>query len=157
MTAPVINLKGICDALALRFVAATIGTPSGASAMRGATGQTPKAITAFPYTFIEVQSGSIVANQRWEHHIALDSVTVFSKRTGTTQRPEADRQRWLPYLIHATVDQMKLGLGAQAGYEVKSAFPTGWEWDEIEVAGEELYGIRVHWDIWVYETVSLTP
>jgi len=157
MSSPVIDLKGICDALAARFVSGTIGTPSGAPAMRGSTGQVPKAITALPYTFLEVQNGSVIANMRWEHTIQIDSVTLFGKRSGTTQRPEADRQRWLPYLLHATVDKVKLGI-APGAYEVAKALPDGgWEWDEVDVGGETYWGVRVHWNVYVYETVSLTP
>jgi hypothetical protein len=46
-------------------------------------------------------------------------------------RVETQRQLWLPYLLHATVDQLKIGLGGATGYSVDKAIPTGWEWDRV--------------------------
>jgi hypothetical protein len=69
---------------------------------------------------------------------------------------EAQRQLWLPYLLHASVDQVKLTLGGATGYSVDKAVPTGWEWAEYNVAGDGYDAIIVHWTVYVTETVSLT-
>lgn len=158
MTAPVIDLVGICNALAARFVAATLGTPSGETAIRKSYSEPPKAIAALPAHLLEVQDGTVVANNRWDHVINIDGLLLLAKRPGDPARVEASRRKWLPFLLHATVHQWKLGIGAQAGYEVAKAQPDGgWEWTEYEVGGVEYDAIRVRWKVYLYETVSLTP
>lgn len=152
-----IDLKLICDDLALRFVAATIGTPSGADAMRGASGQMPKQVAVTPYTYIEPTDGSVVANDRWEHTISLDSVTLFGKRPGDPVRVEKQRQAWLGYLLAATEGKLKLGVTGQTNWELAKAIPTTWKWDEVDVGAETHDAIRVTWLISVYETVNLVP
>lgn len=156
MTSPAIDFEAVCDALAARFVAATVGTPSGQTSIRKSYSETPKAIAALPAHYLEVREGSIVANSRWEHEISVDGVLVIAKRPGDTARTETIRRKWLPYLLHATVDALKLGI-APGAYEVAKALPSGWEWDEVEVGGTEYDAIRVHWTLYLYETVSLTP
>lgn len=159
MTIPTIDLRAICAAFALRFVAATIGTPTGVSsgAMRGSEGTQPKSIPQTPYHYLEVLDGEVVANSQWNHTINVDGVFILGKRPGDPERVDADRQRWLPYLLHATVDQLKLGIGAQVGYTLDKAIPTGWEFTEEEIGATKYDAIRVHWQLWITETVSLTP
>lgn len=158
MSTPTLNLKAICDNLALRFVAATIGTPSGASAMRGSYAQQPKGIAATPFHYLEVQDGTVTANPgQWKHEISIDGVFVLSKRPGDPARVDTQRQRWLPYLLHATVDQLKIGLGGAAGYTVDKVIPTTWEFETVVIGDEEFDAIRVHWTVFVTENVSLTP
>lgn len=158
MSTPVIDFAAICTALAARFVAATLGTPTGASAMRASYAKPPKNVPATPAHLLETQDGTVIANPgQWRHEMAIDGVLLLAKRPADPERVEAQRQLWLPYLLHATVDQMRLGLGSQAGWSVDKALPTGWEWTEYDVAGDTYDAIRVHWRIWIAENVSLTP
>lgn len=153
-----IDMKAICDALATRYTAAAIATPTGATALRPSFGQMPESAPAIPCIYIEPTTGTVVASVGiWDHHLFLDAVFLISKRTGTTRRPEKERQLWLGSLLAATEAQMKLGLGAASGYVVKSAFPQGWAWDEVDVADQAFHAIRIHYDVWAQETVSLTP
>jgi hypothetical protein len=158
MSAPVIDFEAVCNALAARFVAAAIGTPSGQTAMKKSYPEPPESAPQTPCHILEVQDGSVVANPgQWKHEMQVDGVFLISRRTGDTIRPEAIRRKWLPYLLHATVDQMKLGLGSASGYTVDKAWPTGWEWDEYKVAATEYHAIRVHWTVYITENVALTP
>lgn len=153
-----IDFYSICNALAARFAPGTIATPTGASAMRAAYGQLPKGIPSVPCAFVDVQSGTVVPNMgQWDHRASVDVVFLLSKRPGDPSRVDAQRQRWLPALLAATQGQLKLGLGAQANYEVKSALPTSWEFVEVAVGADEYDAIRVTFEIWIKETVSLTP
>ena len=159
MSSPAVSLKAACDALALRFVAATLGTPTGAQPMRGSFGQMPKAVNMTPFHYLEVLDGTLVANPgQWKHEWKVDGILCLDKRPGDPVRVDAQRQLWLPYLLHATEDALKITLGAGVGWTVDKAIPdAGWEWDEVEVAGNTYDAIRVHWTIYVTETVSLTP
>lgn len=158
MTTPTVNFAAICTALAARFVAAAIGTPTGAQAMRASYAKPPKNVPATPAHLLEVQEGSLVANPgQWKHEINIDGILVLSKRPGDPERVEAQRQLWLPYLLHATVDALKITLGGAVGYTVDKAIPSGWEWTEYEVGGDTYDAIRVHWTVYVTENVSLTP
>ncbi len=158
MTSPVINFAAICTALAARFVAAAIGTPTGASAMRASYAKPPKSVSATPAHLLEVQDGTVVASPgQWKHEMAIDGVLLLAKRPADPERVEEQRQLWLPFLLHATVDQGKLGLGGGTGYAVDKAVPSGWEWTEFEVAGAAYDAIRVHWTVYVTETVAMTP
>lgn len=158
MTTPVIDFSAICNALAARFVAATIGTPTGAVAMRASYAKVPKSITAAPAHLLEVQNGSIIPNPgEWKHEIHIDGLLLLARRPADPSRVETLRQLWLPYLLHATVDQAKLGIGAQTGYTLDKALPFGWEWTEFEVAGDTYDAIRVDWALFITETVALTP
>ncbi len=153
-----IALQAPCDALAARFYpAATLATPSGADAMRGSLGRMPKAVPGTPYVYIEVINGTVVANDRWEHEIDVDAVFLLDKRPGDPARVDKQRQLWLPSLLAATEGQLKLGIGAQSGYELAKALPTGWQWDEVAVAGDEYDAIRVHYKLFIYESVVLVP
>ncbi len=69
MTTPAIDFNAICVALAARFVAGTIGTPTGAVAMRQSLAQSPKAInTDGPVHLLEVTDGSVIAAAgQWKH------------------------------------------------------------------------------------------
>lgn len=158
MTSPVIDFEGICDALAARFVAATIGTPTGVDAMRKSYSETPKSVPVAPSHLLEVQDGTVVANPaQWQHEFKIDGLLLLAKRPADTQRVETLRRKWLPYLLHATVDQVKLGFGGATGYTLDKAIPDGgWEWDEYSVAGTEFDAIRVHWTVYLTETVALT-
>jgi hypothetical protein len=82
-------------------------------------------------------------------------VLLLNKRPGDPARVEAQRQRWLPALLAATEGKVKLGIGAQSGYEVMKAIPSGWRWAEEAVGAEEFDAIRVHYSVFVNETVSL--
>ena len=157
MTTPKIDFESIMDALALRFAAAQIGTPTGAVAMKASYAESPKSVPQTPAHVLEVQDGTVVANSQWNHEINVDGLLLLAKRPADPQRVETQRQLWLPYLLHATVDQMKLGLGGATGYTVDKAIPSGWEWDLFKVADVEFEAIRVHWTIYLTETVSLTP
>lgn len=158
MTSPTVGFEAICDALAARFVAAAIGTPAGEDAMKASYSKPPKSVPRTPAHLLEVQDGTVVASPaQWKHEMNIDGVFLVSRKTADTVRPEEQRRRWLPYLLHATVDAVKIGLGAQSGYTVDKAWPTGWEWDEYKVADVEFHAIRVHWTVYVTETVSLTP
>jgi hypothetical protein len=150
-----IALQAPCAALAARFL--VVSTPSGALPMRQSTGQMPKQIAALPATYIEVTDGTVVANDRWEHSINVASVTLFAKRPGDPVRVDKQRQLWLPALLSATEGQMKLGIGAQAGYELAKALPMSWRWDEVAVGGEDYDAVRITWQLFIYETVTLTP
>ena len=158
MTSPVIDFEAICDALAARFAPGTIGTPTGASAMRASYAEPPKGVSALPAHLLEVQDGTVIAaSGQWKHEMQVDGLLLLAKRPGDPQRVETQRQLWLPYLLHATVDQFKLGLGGASGYTVDKAIPTGWEWDLYKVADIEYDAIRTHWTVYVTENVSITP
>jgi len=157
MTAPTVNFAAICTAFAARFIAAAIGTPTGAQAMRASYAKPPKNVPATPAHLLEVQEGSVVANpSQWKHEFSIDGVFLLAKRAGDPERVEAQRQLWLPYLLHATVDQLKITLGGEVGYSVDKALPSGWEWTEYAIGADNYDAIRVHWTIYVTETVVLT-
>ena len=152
-----IDFEAICDALALRFEPATIGTPTGAPAMREVWPEPPKAAPVVPAVLLEVQEGSLTANPgQWKHEFHIDVIFLLSKRPADPVRVETHRRKWLPYLLRATVGQMKLGLGGATGYTVDKALPTGWEFVEFDVAGVTFDAIRVPYTVWVTETVTLT-
>jgi hypothetical protein len=156
MSTPAIDFKTICADLAARFTAANIGTPTGASAMRASYATIPKNTPATPCHLLEVQDGSIVPNpSAWKHEMNIDGLLLVDLRTADPGRIETQRQLWLPYLLHATEDALKIGLGAASGYTVDKALPTGWLWDLYEVGGQEYAAIRVHWTVYVTETVAL--
>lgn len=151
-----INFKAACNALAARFAPGTIATPTGATAMRKAYGQMPKNVPATPCVIVEPRNGTILANpSQWLHEMDVDVVFVLSKQPGDTARVELQRQIWLPTLLAATEGQLKLGLGSQAGWDLAKAIPTGWEWIEYGVAGDTYDAIRIHYRLFIFETVSL--
>lgn len=154
-----IDFYGICNGLAARFAPGTIATPSGASAMRAALGQLPKGAPTVPMVFVEALDGTVIAQDGgiWVHEMHVDVVFLYSKRQGDPVRQDAQRQRWLPSLLAATEGQLKIGIGAQAGYEVLKAIPTGWRWAEERVSDIDYDGIRVHYSVFVNESVSLVP
>lgn len=153
-----IDLDAICDALAARFAAGTIATPTGASAMRKSYAKVPKNIAAFPAVMLEVQEGSVVASPgQWKHEINVDALFILPKRPADPARVEDQRQTWLGTLLAATQGQLKLGLASASGYSVDKAIPTGWEWTEFNVGGEERDAIRIHYTVYATETVTLTP
>lgn len=153
-----IDFYGICNALAARFAPGTLTTPAGASAIRASYGQLPKNVPAVPCVLLDVQSGTVVPNVgQWDHRASIDALFLLAKRPGDPARVDAQRQRWLPTLLSATQGQIKLGLGAQAGYEVKSALPTSWEFIEVAVGADEYDAIRITFEVWIKENVSLTP
>lgn len=157
MSSPTIDFKAICNALAARFVAAAIGTPTGATAIRQSFAQSPKNVSALPAHLLEVSDGTIIPNPgQWRHEMGIDGVLLLAKRPADPERVETLRQLWLPYLLHATMDKLALGLSGQAGYSVDKAVPSSWEWIEYEVGGVGYDAIRVRWTVYVTETVSLT-
>ena len=158
MTSPTVDFAAICTALAARFAAGTIGTPTGALAMRASYANTPKNVPATPCHLLEVQDGSVVANPgQWKHEMNVDGILLLAKRPGDPERVETQRKLWLPYLLHATIDALKITLGGASGYSVDKAIPAGWEFTEFEVGADQYDAIRVHWTLYVTETVSLTP
>jgi hypothetical protein len=158
MTTPAWSLEAICDALAARFITSAIGSPTGAVPMKASYSEPPKSVPTVPAHLLEVVDGDITDNSsQWTHHLNIDGVLLLSKRPGDTKRVETQRRLWLPYLLHAAVDQWKLGIGAQVGYELKSAIPGGWEFTEYNVADVEFDAIRVHWQVWLIETIAPTP
>lgn len=150
------DLKATCDALAARFAPSTITTPANGLAMRASFGQMPNTVPATPAVYVEPTDGEVVANARWEHEWNIDAVFLVDKSAADPKRIETQRQIWLPTLLGATQGQLKLGLGAQAGWELAKAVPTGWKWDEVDVAGTDFAAIRITYRVYVYETVSLT-
>lgn len=159
MTSPAIDFNAICVALAARFAPGTIGTPTGAQAMRKSFAQTPKQIGPDgPVHLLEVNTGTVIANPgQWKHTMQVDGLLLLSKRPGDSSRVETQRKLWLPFLLHATVDQLKLGLGGATNYTVDKALPEGWRWDEFKVGGDAWDAIRVNWTLYVTENVTLTP
>lgn len=152
------DIGAAVTALAARFEPATIGTPTGAPAMREVYDLPPKGVPTVPAVVLEVQDGTIVAQSSyWEHHVSVDTVFLLSQRPGDPARVEANRRRWLPYLWSATIGQWKLGIGGQSGYELKSALPVSWEFIIYAVGSNEFDAIRVTWDLWINQTVSSVP
>jgi hypothetical protein len=153
-----IDFEAICDALAARFEPATIGTPTGGPAMREVYPEPPKSVPTVPAVLLEVSDGTVVANPgQWKHELHIDVIFLLSKRPADPVRVETNRRKWLPYLLRATVGQLKLGLGGATGYSVDKALPIGWEFVEYDVAGVTFDAIRVAYTVWVTGTVSLTP
>lgn len=153
-----IDLEAICDGLAARFAAATIGTPTGAPAMREVHAETPKNVPVTPAVILEVQDGTVVPNPgQWKHEIGIDVLFLLARRQADTVRVETNRRKWLPYLLNATVGQLKIGLGGASGYSVDKAIPTTWEFAEYDVGGNTYDAIRVAYTVHVTQTVSLTP
>lgn len=153
-----IDLKGICDALAARFAPGTIATPTGAVAMRASYAQIPKNVPTVPCVVIDVQDGTLIANPgQWRHEIAIDVVFLLAKRPGDPARVDEQRQRWLGTLLAATEAQLKIGLAAATGYSVDKAIPIGWEFTEFPVGADSYDAIRIHFTVYATENVSLTP
>lgn len=147
------DMNAICNALAARFAPGTIGTPTGAEAMRYAYGQAPNNLPATPSVVVLPEDGQVVANPgqwRFEHNI--DVLFYLAKAPGDTARVETQRQLWLPTLLAATQGQAKLGVSG-----VDKALPTEWEFTELPFGGDEYHGIRINYRVWVTETVTLTP
>lgn len=152
-----IDFAAICSNLAARYAPGTLATPSGATAIRGSLGSRPKAITAVPYAFVELDTGTITANSQWLHEVTADVVFCLSKRPGDPARVDVQRQKWLATLLAATEGKLTLGLAGQSGWTLNKALPTGWEFTEEQVGQEEWDAIRVHFLLHIYETVSLVP
>lgn len=153
-----IDFEAICDALAARFEPATIGTPTGAPAMREVFPESPKAVPVVPAVIVEASDGTVIANPgQWKHELKVDVMFLLSKRPADPVRVETNRRKWLPYLLRATTGQLKLGLGGASGYSVDKAIPEGWEFTEYNVADVTFDAIRLRYVVYVTETVSLTP
>lgn len=149
------DLEDICDALAARYVSATIGTPTGALPIRFTYGQAPNSMPATPSVVVIPQRGEMVYNpgQRQTQH-EIDVLFYHSKRQGDIPRSETERQRWLMYLLNALHGQAKLGLGSSG---VDKALPTNYEFVELPYGGDLYDGIRISVTVWVTESVTLTP
>ena len=148
------DLEDVCDAIAARYAPGTIGTPSGATAMRAAYGQAPNSIPMTPAVVVLPKSGELVygAGQRKSEH-EIDVLFYASRRQGDVPRAETERQKWLPTLLAAVHGQVKLGLAP----DVDKALPASYDFTELEYNGESYDGIRIGLRVWVTETVSLTP
>lgn len=158
MSTPTIDFAGICTALGTRFTAANMGTPTGAPAVRAVYPQSAKAVAALPAVILEVQQGEVTANPgQWKHEMDIDVLLLLAKRPADPDRVEMWRQLYLPYLLHATVDQLKISKGGQVGYGVDKALPISWEWDLYSVADVQYEAIRVGYRVYVTETVALLP
>lgn len=158
MSLPGTAVLAAVDALGDRFVAATMGTPTSTPAVRAVFPVSLKAAPALPAVVLEVADGTVTPNPgQWRHEINVDVYLLLAKRPADPQRVETWRQRYLPYLLGATQGQMKLGLGAQSGWELKSALPTTWEWTEYAVADIGYDAIRVGYQLIIHENVSLVP
>jgi len=148
------DFNAICDGLAARFAAATIGTPTGATAMRGAYGQAPNGVPTFPCVVVVPQNGDVTYGagiEDGQHDIDVNF--YYAKAAGDFPRSETQRQLWLPYLLTATNGQMALGLAPT----VLKAIPTGYEFAELPYGGETYDGIVVHYRVWTRDSVTLTP
>jgi hypothetical protein len=146
------------DALGDRFEAAVLGTPTAAPAVREVFRTSAKAVTSLPAVILEPQPSEFVPDSGvWRHTWNVDVILLLAKRPADPVRVEVQRQAYVPYLLGATEAALKLGLGAQAGWELKSAMPSGWEYVEYDVADVTYDGVRVGYQIIVNETVSLVP
>jgi len=155
VTVPAFDFYSVCSALGSAFAPGTIGTPTSESAMRAVYPHGVKSIPAYPAIVLQVSHGEVVGNSdNWSHKAYIDAILLLSKRPGNPVTVEASRQRWLPYMLSATETHLKLGVGAQTGWELKSAMPIGWEWAEVNVDDDPFDGIRVHYEVWIYETMS---
>lgn len=147
------NLHTIRTNLAAKYAPGTIATPSGASAMRFAYGQTPKSIPATPCVYIEATDGEVVMGaQEWTvtNHLIVNF--LLAKKPGDPERVDAQRDRWLETLLKATFLDVDLGLAGS----VKSAYPASYEYTEIDFGADVYDGIRVFVDVTVREAVTLT-
>lgn len=148
------DFNDICDGLAARYAPGTIGTPTGASAMRGAYGQEPNGAKPTPFVVVHPQDGEVTFDPgilRGEHNLDVDF--YLSKASADFKRIETERQLWLPLLLTATTGQVKLNLAPI----VMKALPVGWEYDQLPYGGETYDGITIHYRVWTEEAVTLTP
>ena len=148
------DMEDICDALATRYAPGTIGTPTGALAMRSSYGQVPNSVPVTPAVIVMPKSGTVVYGaQAWDMTHQIDALFYYSKRQGDLPRSETQRQLWLPLLLSATHGKVALGLSGT----VKSAMVTGYEFGVLIYGADEYDGIVIHYDVIVRESVSLTP
>lgn len=148
------DLEDISDAIAARYLPGTIGTPTGAMAMRASYGQMPNSIPITPAVVVVPQRGEVVyGTQTWDVTHEIDVLFFYSRKQADVPRSETERQRWLPYLLNALNGQMQLGLSGS----VKSAMPTSYEFTELPYGGEQYDGIRISLDVIVREPVTMTP
>ena len=149
------DLEDICDGIAARYLPGTIGTPTGATAMRAAYGQTPNSLPSTPAVVVIPKTGTLVygAGQRNSEH-DIDVLFYHARRQGDVPRSETERQRWLPYLLNALHGQVQIG---QVANGVQKALPTDYEFVELSYGGDEYDGIRINVRVWVTEAVTLIP
>lgn len=148
-----VSLKAICDALAARYAAGTIATPTGATAMRSSWAQAPHGPKPTPFLVIAPQTGDVIGGAgEWQitHHV--DANFYLSKAPGDIHRVETLRQLWLPTLLAAPLGLMTLGIT-----NVKSDFPVSYEFLELPYEGDGYDGITIHLDVIVREPVTFTP
>ena len=158
MSLPGTAFLAAVDALGDRFVAATLGTPSGAPAIRAVYPVSLKAASELPAVVLEVDAGTLVANSsQWKHEWNVDVYLVIAKRPADPQRVETIRQAYLPYLLGATEGKLKLGLGSEAGWTLDKAIPASWEFLEYSIGDIGYDAIRVGYTLYATETVSLVP
>lgn len=149
------DMEDICDALAARYLPATIGTPTNGVGMRASYGQAPNSIPSTPAVVVLPKSGTLTyqsGTRDSEHDI--DVLFFYARREGDVPRSETQRQRWLPLLLNALHGQVKLGLSADG---VQKAFPVDYEFTELTYAGDDYDGIRITVRVWITEPVTLTP
>lgn len=148
------DFKAICNALATKYGAGTIATPSGAVAMRSASGQAPHGPKQPPFVVVFPESGTIILESgAWviTHRINVDF--YLSKAPGDISRVETQRQIWLPTLLAATLSGYTLGLAGT----VKSALPIGYEFVELPYGGDMYDGIRINFEVIVRESITVGP
>ena len=148
------DLEDICDALADLYAPGTIGTPTGATAMRASYGQAPNSVPMTPCVVVMPDTGTLIygsGERKSEHDIKVQF--YHSKRQGDIPRSETERQRWLPTLLNAVHGSVKLGLSSY----VDKALPTDYSFVEFTYSGDTYDGILINYRVWVTETVTLTP
>lgn len=141
------DLKAICDALAVRYDPGTISTPTGAQAIRNSYGQMPHSMPNTPSVVIVPQEGEATPGTgMWDLRNKIDVNFYISKAPGDLARVELQRQLWLPTLLSACTASMNLGIAV-----VKSTFPISWEFIELPYGGDQYDGIVIHLEVWVQE------
>lgn len=144
------DFKAISNALAAKYGAGTIATPSGAVAMWSSWGQAPHGPKPTPFVVVFPQNGTVILESgAWAitHHANVDF--YLSKAPGDIARVEAQRQIWLPTLLSATL------LGYTLGGTVKSALPVGYEFVELPYDGDMYDGIRINYELIVREPIPV--
>lgn len=153
------SLESICNALAMHYAGTAIGTPTGASAMRATYAQWPNNIPSTPCAIIAPMRGEFVdASDHTQIKHEIDVLFYVSKRQGDLPRSETERQKWLPYLLMATLSATHLGLASTGGVEYKSTLPSGYEFTTLNYGGDEYDGIVVHLEALVFDrSVTKAP
>ncbi len=107
-----------------------------------------------PAVVVLPKTGTVTLGPRMvDGTIDLDVLFYLSKAPGDLARVETQRQRWLPTLLAALDGKMQLGLAAY----VQKAYPTDWEFVDLQYGGEAYDGIRITVRVWYTEARTFTP